>query len=478
MNRILLIMWVGGYALLWSLVTISLDPTVPYDAIEALNWAQNAEWGSPKNPWLVGLVMRPALWMTNVPLNVYWYATHFLAIAIGMVGSWLLAKYLSGSERLAWLALLTLNLSGVINFDIISYNDNYLLVMLWPWMMLFFFLAITKNPNWWLLFSVAAGLATMAKYSSLAFVASVFIATLIVPKVRQCYRYPVFYISLLIGLIFIAPNMYWQWEHNFVAFRWVDSQINNQFNPGLFINILSIYYPLVILWWILSRSKASIKWPQQPFNQVMLLTYLSPLLVIFVWFLFHQGGRLTEWLQPFFILAPALFVSCVDNTKVQPVRGGYIGLISTGCLLLVGYSVVMLTNVANAGQKMNGIIPFSRELGQVWQQRYGTPISYVGGEYLAEWLTFYVPSRPKIITPWSNTSEPNVYNAHIRLADIRRSGVMLIGQSEGKCSDISFKKVMQQWPQLRIDAISQVTFRLDNKHDSYPLCIGFVNPEQ
>ena len=61
MNLRLVIIWASLYAVLWTIVTVSLDPAVPYDAVEALNWAQNGEWGSPKNPWLVGLVMRPAL---------------------------------------------------------------------------------------------------------------------------------------------------------------------------------------------------------------------------------------------------------------------------------------------------------------------------------------------------------------------------------------------------------------------------------
>ncbi|EGY27903.1 hypothetical protein Rin_00021720 [Candidatus Regiella insecticola 5.15] len=32
---------------------------------------------------------------------------------------------------------MSLNISGIINFDIIPYNDNYLLVMLWPYLFLF-----------------------------------------------------------------------------------------------------------------------------------------------------------------------------------------------------------------------------------------------------------------------------------------------------------------------------------------------------
>lgn len=153
-DQILLLGWCVGYAMLWTGVTFLLDPTVPYDAIEALNWAMNAEWGSPKNPWLVGLVMRPALWLSAPWLSFYWYATHFLAVALGMFGVWQLAWRLSGDRRLAWLAL---NLSGVINFDIISFNDNYLLVMLWPWLWVFFLRAAFDRPGWWLAFAVTGG---------------------------------------------------------------------------------------------------------------------------------------------------------------------------------------------------------------------------------------------------------------------------------------------------------------------------------
>ncbi|MGK0600305.1 glycosyltransferase family 39 protein [Yokenella regensburgei] len=476
MTRMLLFVWVGLYALLWSFATISLDPTVPYDAIEVLNWAQNAEWGSPKNPWLVSMVWRPALWFSGTSLSAYWYSTHFIATAVGMTGCWFLAKELSGSERLAWLALFTLNLSGIINFDIISYNDNYLLVMLWPWMMLFFFLAITRHPVWWMAFAVTSGLGVMAKYSTLAFVSSVFIATLIVPKLRLCYRQPIFYLAILIGLAIIAPNLFWLWAHNFAAFKWVDSQIIYQFNPGIFIKLLSIYYPLLFLWWILHLSKIQIHWPADTYKQALLLVAFVPQALIWLWFLFHQGGRLTEWLQPFFILAPALVVACVAKSSGKPVKRAAFVLMSTAFLVFFGYTAVMVTNVRNAGQKMNGIVHFSYTAERLWQERYGTPLRLVGGEYLSEWLTFYATSKPKIITPWSNSTAPNIYNADIRFSHIKHSGALLIGRSDRICSYASFMRALKQWPQLPLDAMSQITFQEDNSHSRYSVCIGFVKP--
>lgn len=97
----------------------------------------------------------------------------------------------------------------------------------------------------------------MAKYSTLAFVGSAFIATIAVPKIRVCYHQPLFYLALIAGLAIIAPNLAWLWEHNFVAFHWVDIQIKRQFNPALFIKLLSIYYPLLFLWWIYAATTFS-----------------------------------------------------------------------------------------------------------------------------------------------------------------------------------------------------------------------------
>ena len=134
------------------------------------------------------MIWRPALWLAGTPLSAYWYITHFLAIDVSMIGCWFLSKYLSGSDRLTFFTLFPLNLSGITNFDIISYNDNYFLVMLWPWMLLFFFLVMSRHPVWRMAFALTAGMGSMAKYSTLAFVGAVFIARPIVQKIRSFYR--------------------------------------------------------------------------------------------------------------------------------------------------------------------------------------------------------------------------------------------------------------------------------------------------
>nr|BET44742.1 MAG: hypothetical protein ACHINZ_4140 [Candidatus Aschnera chinzeii] len=144
-----LFLWVLIYNILWIYVTYTLDPTVPYDAIEAINWGMNCEWGSSKNPWFVGVLMWFAIYF-NLSYSFYWYLIHFIGVAIGMIGVWFLSFLLTKNHELSWLALLMLNLSGIINIDIIPYNDNYILVALWPWILFFFYklFIVIKNSGY------------------------------------------------------------------------------------------------------------------------------------------------------------------------------------------------------------------------------------------------------------------------------------------------------------------------------------------
>ncbi|MGK8663441.1 glycosyltransferase family 39 protein [Serratia marcescens] len=477
MSYRLLALWLVCYAAAWTLLTVYLDPTLPYDAVEALNWGLNGEWGSPKNPWLVGAAMQPAIGFSWLPLNLYWYGGHFIAIAIGMLGVWLLARRLSGSTSLAWVALLTLNLSGIINFDIIPYNDNYLLVMLWPWMALFFHLAISRSANWWPAFALTAGLAMMAKYSTFAFVYFAALSTLFVPQIRRCYRQPQFYLAVAIWLALVLPNVFWLWNHDFAAFKWVDSQIKMQLNLDMLQSLLLVFYPSLVLWGILRRSGAVLAWPSALPMRVLLWVYLLPLGIIIFWFSFNVGGRLTEWLQPFFMLAPALLAGCVRQPPVRSLRAATIGLMCAALAVYLGYAAVMLGNVRNAGQKMVGIKAFSAEVERQWQERYGVELRYVGGEYLSQWMTVYAGSRPQTITRWSNHTRPNIYNVNISYPQIAQHGVALFGRLGEDCAHSDFGGELAHWPKMRLDWQQTLTFRADPQSDEQTLCVGFVRPQ-
>ncbi|PWI77133.1 glycosyltransferase [Enterobacter sp. CGMCC 5087] len=467
-----------SYTLCWFLATWILDPAVPYDAVEALNWATNAEWGSPKNPWLPGTVMLPLVSLPLLPVNVYWYAIHFIAVGVGLSGGWHLAFQVRGSRRLAWFALLSYGMSGIINFDIIPYNDNYLLVMLWPWMMYFFFRALTNTPWWWLAFGVAAGLSVMAKYSSLAFIIFVILTPFIFPALRRCYTHPAFWTGLVIGTSMVVPNLFWLAEHNFSAFRWVSGQISHGINIKVFIALLSVMYPLIFSFLFLKYSYVGLVWPEEPAKNALLMTAISPIVIISVWFLFNEGGRLTEWLQPFIMVLLPLMVSLVRPDKRKPdLKKAFIffGVCST--LVLAGYVVVMTCNIKNAGKKFSGIQSFSQGIKSEWERLYGTqPLRYVGGEWLSQWLTVYVKPRPQVLNRWNDEKMPGIYNARITQQKINKFGAVVIGTSGGECNRSNFSEFNYEWPELEVSHYKQYYFSSYSRAERKRVCVGFIDP--
>ncbi|MCP1065588.1 hypothetical protein M5G07_09025 [Serratia symbiotica] len=84
-----------------------------------------------------------------------------------------------------------------------------------------------------------------------------------------------------------------------------------QFNFAIQLSLLLVFYPLFFLWFIPRWAVAVLAWPRNLPLRVLLWVYLLPLGIIAYWFSFHVGCRLTEWLQSFLILAPALLVDFV-----------------------------------------------------------------------------------------------------------------------------------------------------------------------
>lgn len=471
------LVWCAAYAFLWSLVSYHLDPTVPYDAIEALNWASNGEWGSPNNPWFVGFFARFLLLSNSTEFaSAFWYVGHFTVIALGMLGCYRLAYKLSDSVALAWLGLLTLNLSGVINFEAIPYNDNYLLFGSWSWLLLFFTKAVYENPKWWIAFGVLAGCAAMAKYTTFAPIAMVFIASLVVPSVRRAWKQPGFYVGIFVFIALVLPNFFWLFANNFSSIKWVSGQVSAQLSPGSWLALLSVFYPFILLSGLLGRHAFRLNKavPEKVWLNTFVL--LAPLVIIMGWFTFHKGDRLVEWLHPFFMPAPAVLVAFLSPQIHGQLGRAFKVLSVMGLVIITGYVSVMVFNVRNAGENFSGIKTLSDEAKQYWYDNTSEPLTYIGGTELSQWFTFYIAPHPKMTNQWDNNTLPNVYNRHITAEKIEKYGVLLMGNVGAGCQEGAFNRFTQEWPQFALDTHKEVIYQDSPQDPEEPVCLGIVLP--
>jgi hypothetical protein len=409
-------------------------------------------------------------------MAAYWYASHFAAIATGMLGVWHLAHRLSGDRRLAWLAMLSLHLSGAINIDILPYNDNYLLVMLWPWMLWLFVRALLDSPRYWPAFAVVAGLAAMTKYSTFALLGAMFVVIVWSPDARRHYRHPAFLSGLAIFAALIAPNVVLLAHHDFAAFRWVDDQIKPRLNARALCGALTAFYPVAIL--ALVMRVAGVRFARPPIEaRIVSAILLLPLLPILLYFTAYDGGRISEWLQPFAVSLPAVLVACAQPATTARVRGIARWLPMAGVVVLTGYVVFLSANLRNAGQKFSGIKAASGALEQRWQARYQQPLRYVGHDHLATWLTFYAAGNPHLLMRWSAQRRPNIYTKDLDEADVRAHGALLLGHPGRPCRRTSFTRTLTQWPTLAIDVVETVPFSYHGGTSPIPLCVAYIAPQ-
>lgn len=464
------------YTIAWTMASFLLDPSVPYDALEALNWANNGEFGSPKNPYMVGGVMALGLLVEPViPLSLYWYLSHFVGIGIGMLGVWLLSKRLFGENQIALLSLMSLNLAGIINFDAIPYNDNYLLVMFWPYMFLFFVKAVYDSKYHWFSLAVVSGLAAMSKYSSFAFLPFMFAYTIMVPEIRKTYRSPVIYLAGLLFLLLLIPNVVWLYKHDFAAINWVQSQITVGLNSKVVGAFIAVFYPVTLLILILKPLGARWVLPDTGEKKAVLWVFTPPVILILVYLLTHCGGRVTEWLQPFAVLAPVALFSLLDFEKAKSLRTVVLSLLGFAIVAWSAYLLVMLLDLGGAGTKCNYVRKVTSDLNALWQEKYHRPLKYVGGGKFSHWLTFYAPDKPLIITPWSDEKKPNIYNARILASDVLEDGVLLVSNPEAQTDQGAFVEDMSNFPGITLKELQVFSFK-DERGRVVKLSLGFLPP--
>jgi len=478
----ILLCYVTAYAIAWTALTFVANKTVPGgDAVEAFNWAANLDWGTPRSGWLVGLAMYPATFLKSIAArSLYWYLIHFAGVGVGMLGVWKLALRLTDSTQLAWLAVLALHLNVAINTDAQNQNDNYLLIMLWPWMFYCFIRAGFDDSRYWLAFAVLAGLATMAKYSSLAFVWSVFVLTLIRPSLRASYRQPWIYFSIIVFLLMVLPNVIWLRQHDFVAIHWFADDSASTIAPTtvktIVVTFISVLLPFLMLWSMRTRFR----WPSTEAARsaiACILLPLVPILAYLILFPTSNPSRITEWLRPFSILGPPLFVACIARLPSLASRTIFISLAFVGGTIFIGYAAAKAINFRNTYHRGSAAAAVGAKAQELWHERYASPLSYVGGSDIANMAAFYASDFPAVLQAWSSIRQPNVFTRGLSAAEVRRRGALLIETPGVSCASADFSATLRSWPGMHIDMVKEIGFTDSPSEPIRPLCLAFVAPQ-
>ncbi|MCB1890239.1 MAG: glycosyltransferase family 39 protein [Rhodocyclaceae bacterium] len=205
-----------GYRM-WVIRHLGIDLYV--DEAYYWGWSKALDWGYFSKPPVIAAliaastgVLGDSLLAIKLPSLLVYPAT---ALVLQRLGATLF------DERVGFwcgLAFLTMPLVGALGLFV---STDAPLLFFWSVGMLALWHALHEDGAWrhWWLLGAAVGLGLLTKYTMAAFLPSALLVMLAGQSGRRALASPRPWLALLLALAIFAPNLWWNWTHDFPTFR-------------------------------------------------------------------------------------------------------------------------------------------------------------------------------------------------------------------------------------------------------------------
>ncbi|MCL2655907.1 MAG: glycosyltransferase family 39 protein [Betaproteobacteria bacterium] len=308
---------IGAIALvtMWRVWVIARSNMTLYvDEAYYWGWAQALDWGYfSKPPLIAALIAATTALFGDGLLGVkagsllLYPATAVLLFAMGR------RLYDTTTGLLAGLAFLTLPITSALGLFI---STDAPLLFFWTAALWSLHRAIADdNPRDWLLLGLFCGLGLMSKYTMAAFALSALVLLLGSAEGRSRLRAPGPWVAALIALAILAPNLWWNWQHDFPTFRHtaeITQERESGGNPLEFIAAqIGSIGPLLAIGLIGALAGLRSAW-RNPSDRLMIAGCLPLLLLVFAQSLTKQANA--NWAGPIFCSGTLLAVAWLRRT--------------------------------------------------------------------------------------------------------------------------------------------------------------------
>jgi 4-amino-4-deoxy-L-arabinose transferase-like glycosyltransferase len=194
------------------------------DEAHYILYAINLDWSYVDHPPLVGWFHAPfyTLFGTNEFLV---RLPAILLFAIASFLAYLFTMQISGSRKIALLAVVALNSSFLLNaMSLMLLPDSFLLVLIIPLISAILRIEETGELKYYIALGLILGLCGLAKYTSVVLVPSIFVYFAFRKRVDLIFR-PHTLVSAVIALLLIWPVLYWNMQNDFASFRYQWSHV-------------------------------------------------------------------------------------------------------------------------------------------------------------------------------------------------------------------------------------------------------------
>ena len=322
------------YAVLWTIYgTIAksgqgLHP----DMTELLDWSRHLAWGYKHPPLAAAIVW---LWFSVLPVAEWSY--YLLAMLMPAIALWIVwrlsADYLDIEKRVFGIALLTL--VPFFNFHALKFNVNTVLMPLWAATTLWFLRSYTTRSTLTAALAGAGAAACMlGKYWSIFLIAGLVVAALIDNRRGAYFRSAAPWITVLAGVVVLAPHLVWLYQHDFEPFGYALVVHGDKSFAAAFISVLGYlagsagYVAIPVMIALVAgrpgrATLADIMWPADPDRRLAAAAFWGPLLLPVAGALASGTDITSLWsmsawtLLPVLLLSPpAMTISSVDMRRL------------------------------------------------------------------------------------------------------------------------------------------------------------------
>ena len=213
------------------------------DELAILDEARHLAWGYVAYPPLTPFIGRMAVELFGFSLKGIRFFSA-LAQCTAMVITGLMARRLGGHLRAQVVATLAtgiapLSLIQGALFQYVSFD------YLW-WVLSAYFvicLLTTDDARWWLAIGAVLGLGMMTK-TTMAFCIAGIVGSVLLTSNRRYLKSPWLWLGAAFALSIFLPNLIWQWQHDFVTFRFLTAIHTRDVNIGRAENFI-VQQPVV-----------------------------------------------------------------------------------------------------------------------------------------------------------------------------------------------------------------------------------------